>query len=228
MVTFRRSRGSHLEIDSEEQEAPKDVVYPVAVDCHWCQLAWWLSLMTTTIMWSLLTWWSPLQWSQHDAAKLVLVDDVLGALESCWWSHVFDDDVVEPCWCGGAHALDDGCLILWWWWWLSPVDVVEPMHLMMALGPWLELTCYALMTWSHDGDDLALLTWWRWHALMWWLLDEFRPCWGWHDLLIGWHDIHFGDLLLLVMRYHLPFHLTYLALALPILANPCKTLIHPS
>lgn len=28
MVAFRRSRGSHLEIDNEEQEASKDVVYP--------------------------------------------------------------------------------------------------------------------------------------------------------------------------------------------------------
>ena len=90
--------------------------------------------MTTTVMWSLLTWWWPLQWSQHDVVRLVLVDDVHGTLESWWWSHVFD------------------------------VDVVEPMHLMMALGPWLELTWYALMTWctlmemtlpcSLDGDDM--------------------------------------------------------------------------
>lgn len=33
MVAFRRSKGSHLEIDSEEQEASKDVVYSTS-DVH--------------------------------------------------------------------------------------------------------------------------------------------------------------------------------------------------
>ena len=54
--------------------------------------------------------------------------------------------MVEPCWCGGAHTLDDG------------------------LGAMLELTCYALLTWC----TLMEMAW--------------------------WHEIHDGDLILLVMR----------------------------
>ena len=51
-----------------------------------------------------------------------------------------------------------------------------------------------MMPSSQDGDDLALITWWRWPCLdhldgddlhWWrWLLNEFRPWWGWHDSLM--------------------------------------------
>ena len=110
----------------------------------------------------------------------------------------------------GAHALDDG------------------------LGAMLELTCYALMTSSHDGDDL-MMPWghdaddsdgclmmsfghgddmmmsWLGDMIQWRLLDEFRPS---YDMM-----------LLLVMRYPipLPFHSPHLPFLNPSSRiYPCK------
>ena len=197
-------------------------------------LVWCFSLMTTTIMWSLLTWWWPLQWSQHDAARLMLVHDVHGSLESWWWSHVFDD-----CWwcspwrwlwaitlyCGThgpvdalAWSFDDGdggALLMWWspctWWW-----------------PWghvgVDMLCLDDMMYI-DGDDLALITWFD-HMMEMALLCSLD-----RDDMMAWHTWWRFDLACDedTLNLTLPFiHLTYLALALPILANPCKTLIHPS
>ena len=209
--------------------------------------AWWLYLMTTIVVWSLLTWWWPLQWSQHDAARSMLVDDVHGALESWWWSL---DGLID---CDDG----DGACLMWW----SPDDGDGACLMMMQLGEALMLPyvfivfidvcgwipCH-MMPWSHGSHS-----WWRW------LLDEFWPCWGWHDSLMEmpwwclamivdaddiscldmlmylvdedmihscWWDV--DELMSLVMRYPIPFHSPSLALALPILAIPCKTLIHPS
>ena len=83
-----------------------------------------------------------------------------------------------------------------------------------------------MMPWGHDvddsdgclmmsfghGDDMMMSC--LGDMIQWRLLDEFRPS---YDMM-----------LLLVMRCPFPLLSTTLALALPILAIPCKTLIHPS
>ena len=116
---------------------------------------WWLSLMTTTVMWSLLTWWWPLQWSQHDAARSMLVDDVHGALESWWWSL---DGLID---CDDG----DGACLMWW----SPDDGDGACLMMMQLGDALMMPyvftvfidacgwipCH-MMPWSHGSRS-----WWR-------------------------------------------------------------------
>ena len=68
-----------------------------------------------------------------------------------------------------------------------------------------------LMSFGH-GDDMMMSC--LGDMIQWRLLDEFRPS---YDMM-----------LLLVMRYPIPLLSPTLALALPILAIPCKTLIHPS
>lgn len=100
--------------------------------------------------------------------------------------------------------------------------------------PW---SGHSLMWWSPDDafgwwwcslemmsclDSLMEMTWWclaMIDMLMTYLVDDgmIHSCW--------W-DVE--ELMSLVMRYPIPFHSPNLALALPILAIPCKTLIHPS
>ena len=153
--------------------------------------------------------------------------------------------------------LDDALCLhsLHWYMWLDPMPYD-------ALEPWVLLMMEMTLPWSHD--DLALITWWRWLALMemvaWWVSAMLRMTWfvdgddmmmscldslmemTWWclamiDMLMTylvdddmihscWWDV--DELMSLVMRYPIPFHSPNLALALPILAIPCKTLIHPS
>ena len=73
-----------------------------------------------------------------------------------------------------------------------------------------------MMPWSHGS-----CSWWRWHALMWWLLDEFRPCCWWHDHMMemtlpGSLD---GD------NIHDALVVDEVPLPLP---KPLQTLTHPS
>ena len=177
-----------------------------------------------------------------DPMSLMIVDDDCWWCSYCWWLWAITLY-------GGAHGpvdVLDGCLILWWWWWWSLADVVEPIHLMMALGLWLELTCYVLMTWctlmemtlpwSHD-----LITWWRWPCfaylmemtcinvmVAWWVSAMLRMTW-----FVDGDDISCLDMLMemtylddmmtymmpwLLMRFPYPSK-THLAL---------QTLTHPS
>ena len=126
---------------------------------------------------SLLTWWWPLQWSQHDTARSMLVDDVV---EPRWWRWSLFD-VVEPRWWRWSLFDDDAawrcfddalCLhSLHWCMWLDPMpyDALEPwVSLMMEVwwlleelrpccwwhDTWMEMTYFALMTWYIDGDDI--------------------------------------------------------------------------
>ena len=104
---------------------------------------------------------------------------------------------------------------LWWWRW-SLFDVVEPRwwrwsvfddDMLMEMMSCLDDMMYI------DGDDLALITWWRWHALTWWVLDPLMmvmvdPCWSpctwwwpWghvrDDIPSCWWYIHVFDVMLM-------------------------------
>ena len=159
--------------------------------------AWWLSLMKTIVMWSLLTWSWPLQWSQYDAARSMLVDDVHGALEMLmtlmvpWWYGWWWWEMVElwwcnlemPCWClmssqyslmhvVGSHAI----------WCLGAMGLAHDGGVMIAwwwVSTMMEMTYIDdAMIHSHDGDDIHWCdAWWAYLSL-----GEFRPClacwWG--------------------------------------------------
>ena len=87
--------------------------------------------------------------------------------------------------------------------------MMEHMHLMMALGP-----CWR---WHHDDDD-SLVTWYI-H------IGDGLMSFGHDDI----HDVTWCSCLWWGTLFPYSFiHLTYLALAPSILANPCKTLTHPS
>ena len=100
---------------------------------------WCLSLMTTTIMWSLLTWWWPLQWSQYDAARSMLVDDVHGTLEICWWPWWSLDGMVDGD--GGLWSLsvDDGAL--------------GDGGALLEMPSWWRCDDCLMMSFGHDGVD---------------------------------------------------------------------------
>ena len=142
----------------------------VAIVCHWCQPAWCLYLMTTTVMCSLLDvveprWW---RWSLFD-----VVEPSWWTWRFLWWRWLLDE--FWPCW--GWH---DSLMEMTWW-------------------------C------------LALIRWWRWHTLLWWH----------DDMYVDGDDISCLDMLMemtylhtwypwLLMRFPYPF------LNPSTLANPCK------
>ena len=172
--------------------------------CRWC--SWSLGDM-------LMSWW----WSFDG---LIDGDDGDGASV---------DDATWRC------PIDALCLhSLYWCMQLDPMpyDTLEPwVSLMMDLVAWWVSTMLR-MTWFVDGDDMMMscldslmeMTWWciaMIDMLMTYLVggdDVIHSC--------VWWDV--DELMSLVMRYPIPFHSPTLALALPILAIPCKTLIHPS
>ena len=143
--------------------------------------AWWLSLMTTTVMWSLLTWWWPLQWSQYDAARSMLVDDVHGALEMLmtlmvpWWYGWWWWEMVELWWC----SLEMPC-------WCLMSSQYSLMHVVGSHAIW----CLGAMGLAHDGG--VMIAWWWVSAMMAWYIHV-MPCW--HTLLEPlwrwwWHVWH--------------------------------------
>ena len=171
---------------------------------------WCLTLMPTTVMCSILDgcpcnghnlmWWSP---DDGDGVWLMMMQ-----LWSCLDDALFDDD-----------ALGYDLALITWWRWLSLMEMVA----------WW-VSAMLRMTWFVDGDDMMMscldslmeMTWWclaMIDMLMTYLVDD--------DMIHScWWDV--DELMSLVMRYPIPFHSPTLALALPILAIPCKTLIHPS
>lgn len=127
---------------------------------------------------------------------------------------------------------DGGALLIWWspctWWW--PWGHVEvDMFCLVTWCTLMEMTCIDVMvawwvsamlrmTWFIDGDGipclddmiemtyLALMCWWRWHTLMTWCA-------------LACDEVPYS----LTLTFTSPT----LALALSILAYPCKTLTHP-
>ena len=114
------------------------------------------------------SWWWPLQWSQYDAAGLMLVDMMF--MEPL--------EMVEPSWrclvdalC--LHVFIDSCT------WI-------PCYIM----PW----SHELLSWWRHSDGclmMALGTWWWWHdTLVWWysLLEPWR-----HDTFMQWVACWWGS-----------------------------------
>lgn len=156
---------------------------------------WCLSLMTTTVMWSLLTWWWPLQWSQYDAARLMLVDDLIGALE-------FVDDLDGPLhlnelmmvpwgpwWCGGAHDGDDSddCLMMalgpWCW-----HALLEPWWVAWWVSAMMEMT-YIDDDMIHSCEEMTyidVMLWWAYLSLMSFGHDDIHWCDALISLLEPW------------------------------------------
>ena len=158
---------------------------------------------------------------------------------------------VVTVWCGGAQMME---MQFGWWWCSFDRALMMPCLMMMCLEmtlPWshddlafitwwrwlalMEMVAWWVsamlrITWFVDGDDMMMscldslmeMTWWclaMIDMLMTYLVDD--------DMIHScWWDV--DELMSLVMRYPIPFHSPTLALALPILAIPCKTLIHPS
>ena len=127
---------------------------------------------------------------------------------SWWW------EMVELWWC----SLEMPC-------WCLMSSQSSLMHVVGSHAIW----CLGAMGCAHDGDDLALITWWIWHALMemvaWWWV---RLWWRWHDdvdmplLDPWWHDT------LMEMTYMMSFLL--MRIPYPFL-NPSSTLnpsLHPT
>ena len=171
-------------------------------------------LMTTTVMCSILDgcpcsghslmWWSP---NDGDGVWLMMMQ---------LWS-----------WLDDALCLHS----LHWCMWLDPMPYD-------ALEPWVLLMMKMTLHWFVDGDDMMMscldslmeMPWWCLAMIvdaddiscldmLMYLVDE--------DMIHScWWDV--DELMSLVMRYPIPFHSPTLALALPILAIPCKTLLHPS
>ena len=125
-----------------------------------------------------LTWWWPLQWSQHDAARLMLVDMMSWYCPMrtlmMWWSPddgdgCLDDDCwwCSSCWWlwaitlyGGAHGLVDYLMIARSWWYGGAPVVIGPVEMMMIRCPWWCLI-YLIMEPLHLMMTLG--PWWRWH-----------------------------------------------------------------
>ena len=169
-------------------------------------------LMTTTVMCSLLDgdpcsghslmWWSP-----DDGDALIL-------------PYVFKDALMMPC-LMMMQLGDDLALITWWRWHALTWWVLDPLMMVMVDPCWSPCTWW--WPWGHVRDDIP--RWW-WHdtfMCLMWCWGAYEPWWVSTMEMTWWHDIHE-----LVMRYPIPFHSPTLALALPILAIPCKTFIHPS
>ena len=129
----------------------------------------------------------------------------IGACRWCSWS--LGELMMIPC----------PLMLMWWspctWWW----------------------------PWGHAGVDMLclddMITWWRWPCLAhlmemtcidvmvaWWVSTMLRMT-RFVDMMV-WHTL--WRLVLACDEVSFTLSFTYLALALPILANPCKTLIHPS
>ena len=87
-----------------------------------------------------------------------------------WWLYLMTTTVIcslldgDPC---SGHSL------MWW----SPDDG-DALILPYVFRDALMMPCLMQL-----GDDVALITWWRWHALTWWVLDPLMmvmvdPCWS--------------------------------------------------
>ena len=160
---------------------------------------WWLSLMTTTVMWSLLTWWWPLQWSQYDAARFMLM--------SWWWSHEDLDDVVEPMmlaqwWLMVIVEMEPLC---WWcspWRWWSHVGCHDD-----AWSAWWWSSCiwwpWWWWPWGHDGDDMMMMICFAWALMTWYI-----------------HVMSFGHDGMTYMMWHV---MPCLLMRIPYLTLPCAS-----
>ena len=121
--------------------------------CRWCPWSLGELLMIPCLWWwcggALLMWWSPCTW---------------------WW--LLDSlmmVMVEPCWCGGAHALDDGlgamigvdmlCLddMITWWRWPCLAYLMEMTCIDVMVAWWI--SAMLRMTWF--VDRMAWHTFWR-------------------------------------------------------------------
>ena len=111
------------------------------------------------------------------------------AVVTTWYSQI------DACrWC--SWSLGELMMVPWWfdwlWWWRwSLFDVVEPRWWRWSVfdddAAWRcldDALCLHSLHWCMWLDPMPYDALEPWVSLMmevWWLLDEFRPCWWWHD-----------------------------------------------
>ena len=156
-------------------------------------MSWYCPMRT------LMMWWS--------------LDDGDGCLDDdCWWCN--------SCWWlwaitlyGGAHGPVDYLMIARWlvqlrWWWSDVHDD--------AWSIWWWSRCTWWWPWGHVGDDIMMMMLALWHGTF---IGDGLMSFGHDDI----HDVTWCSCLWWGTLFPYSFiHLTYLALAPSILANPCK------